>query len=365
MRLKQCIVFALATALGCTGWAQTGPEPVNPHATPETRALLAFLDSISGKATIAGQHNYPYVGARWTDMAYDLTAKYPGLFGGDFGFSGGEDKDSVLSRPAMIAEAERQYRNGAVVTLTWHEVRPTDDEPVTFHNSVQGHLTDAEWKELLTPGSLLNLRWQAQVDVIAGYLKQLQDAHVPVLFRPYHEINGNWFWWGGREGKDGSAALYRQIYDRFINVHHLDNLLWVWNANAPGGSAGAIEGYYPGAQYADVITMDIYSEFKQEYYTSILALAGGKPIALGEVGGLPSPEVLQQQPRWTYFMCWSEFIQEHNPLDLVIAVYHAPQVLTREDVRLAGPLAAIRKATAERIGGTSEAAPGGSPAPAK
>jgi mannan endo-1,4-beta-mannosidase len=188
---------------------------------------------------------------------------------------------------------------------------------------------------------------------------------VPVLFRPYHEINGNWFWWGGREGKDGSAALYRQIYDRFVNVHHLDNLLWVWNANAPGGSAGAIEGYYPGAQYADVITMDIYSEFKQEYYTSILALAGGKPIALGEVGGLPSPEVLQQQPRWTYFMCWSEFIQEHNPLDLVIAVYHAPQVLTREDARLAGPLAAIRKATAERIGGTSEAAPGGSPAPAK
>ena len=207
MRFKQFIVFVLAAVLGCAGWAQTAPEPVNPHATPEARALLAFLDSISGKATIAGQHNYPNVGARWTDMAYDLTAKYPGLFGGDFGFSGGEDKDSVLSRPAMIAEAERQYHNGAVVTLTWHEVRPTDDEPVTFHDSVQGHLTDAEWKELLTPGSPLNLRWQAQVDVIAGYLKQLQDAHVPVLFRPYHEINGNWFWWGGREGKDGSARF--------------------------------------------------------------------------------------------------------------------------------------------------------------
>jgi mannan endo-1,4-beta-mannosidase len=370
MRLKQFMVFALAAALGCAGWAQTGPEPVNPHATPEARALLAFLDSISGKATIAGQHNFPNVGARWTDMAYDLTAKYPGLFGGDFGFSGGEDKDSVLARPAMIAEAERQYRNGAVVTLTWHEVRPTDDEPVSFHNSVQGHLTDAEWKELLTPGSPLNLRWQAQVDVIAGYLKQLRDANVPVLFRPYHEINGNWFWWGGRPEQDGnkmgSGALYRQLYDRFVNVHHLDNLLWVWNANAPnGGNAGAIEGYYPDAQYADVVTMDIYGEFKQEYYTSILALAGDKPIALGEVGGLPSPEVLQKQPRWTYFMCWSEFIQEHNPLDLVIAVYHAPMVLTREDARLGGPLAAIRKATAERIASAPTAAPAAIPAPAQ
>ena len=370
MRMMRFVFIALAGFLACSRWLYAASEPVNPHATPEARALLAYLDSISGQATIAGQHNYPNVGARWTDMAYDLTAKYPGLFGGDFGFSGGEDKDSVLSRPAMIAEAERQYRNGAVVTLTWHEVRPTDDEPVTFHNSVQGHLTDAEWKELLTPGSPLNLRWQAQVDVIAGYLKQLQDAHVPVLFRPYHEINGNWFWWGGRPGQDGnkmgSGALYRQIYDRFVNVHHLDNLLWVWNANAPnGGNAGAIQAYYPGAQYVDLVTMDIYGEFKQEYYTSILALAGDKPIALGEVGGLPSPEVLQKQPRWTYFMCWSEFIQEHNPLDLVIAVYHAPQVLTREDARLAGPLAAIRKATAERTAGAPEAAPGGIPAPAK
>jgi mannan endo-1,4-beta-mannosidase len=368
MRWKSIIFFAFVTALGCAGWAQTVPEPVNPSATPEARALLAYFYSISGKATIAGQHNYPNVGVRWTDMAYDLTGKYPGLFGGDFGFSGGEDKDSTLSRPAMIAEAERQYHNGAVVTLTWHEVRPTDDEPVTFKGSVQGHLTDAEWKELLTPGSPLNLRWCAQVDVIAGYLKQLQDAHVPVLFRPYHEMSGSWFWWGGRPGKDGSAALYRQIYDRFVNVHHLDNLLWVWNANAPGGSnARPFDDYFPGVQYADLITMDVYGEFKQTDYANMLALAGNKPIALGEVGGLPSPEVLETQPRWTYFMCWSEFIQEHNSLDLVNAIYHDPQVLTRDDPRLALPLAAIRKATEDRLvaaPGAGSAVPVATPAPA-
>ena len=345
MRMKWFGALVLSFILGCTGWAQTAPAPVNPHASPEARALLAYLDSISGTATIAGQHNYPNAGARWTDMAYDLTAKYPGLFGGDFGFSGGEDKDSVLSRPAMIEEVKRQYRNGAVITLTWHEVRPTDDEPVTFHDSVQGQLTDAEWKELLTPGSPLNNRWCAQVDVVAGYLRQLRDAHVPVLYRPYHEMNGNWFWWGGRPGKDGSAALYRQLYDRFVNVHHLDNLIWVWNVNAPGGNASSITEYYPGDQFADLATMDIYGEFKQEYYDSMVAQAGGKPIALAEVGRLPGLEVLQKQPRWTYFMCWSEFIQGHNSLELVNAVYHAPQVLTRDDPRLAGPLAAIRKAS--------------------
>ncbi len=347
----------LVAALGFGSWAQTAPEPVNPHATPEARALLAYLDSISGKAIITGQHNYPNTGSRWTDMAYDLTGKYPGLFGQDFGFSAGEDKDSVLSRPAMIEEVERQYRNGAVIALTWHAVKPTDDEPVTFRDSVQGHLTDYEWQQLLTPGTPLNDRWRAQVDVIAGYLRQLRDDHVPVLFRAYHEMNGNWFWWGGRPGKDGSAALYRQIYDRFVNVHHLDNLVWVWNVNAPGGSVGPIEDYYPGPQFADVVSIDIYGEFKQEYYTSMIALAAGKPVALAEVGGLPSPEVLERQPRWTYFMSWSEFIQVGNPLELTNAVYHAPRALNRDDPRLAGPMAAIRKATAERAGGKPEADP--------
>ncbi len=118
-----------------------------------------------------------------------------------------------------------------------------------------------------------------------------------------------------------------------------------------------IADYFPGAQYADLVTLDVYSGFKPEYYTSTLALAAGKPIALAEVGGLPSPEVLQKQPRWTYFMCWSEFIQEHNPVDLVNAVYHDPQVLTRDDPRLAAPMAAIRKATAERAGSAGATVP--------
>jgi mannan endo-1,4-beta-mannosidase len=352
LRMMRIATGVLAAALGGGAAAQTviqsSPEPVNPHATPEARALLAFLVSISGNATIAGQHNYPNDGSRWTDLAYGLTGKYPGLFGQDFGFSAGDDKDSVLSRPAMIEEVERQYRSGAVITLTWHEVRPTDAEPVTFHKSVQGHLTDDEWKELLTPGSSLNMRWCAQVDVVAGYLRQLRDAHVPVLFRAYHEMNGSWFWWGGRPGKDGSAALYRMIYDRFVNVHHLDNLVWVWNVNAPSFNAGAISDYYPGPEFADLVTMDIYGEFKQSYYTEMLDLAAGKPIALAEVGGMPSPEVLERQPRWTYFMTWSEFIRSGNTLEQANAIYHSPRVLSRDDPRLAEPMKAVREATAKR-----------------
>ena len=369
MRWKWIWAAAAILGLGCgtVSAAQTAqavvlnPEPVNPHATPEARALLAYIASISGQGSgqgfITGQHNFPNDGSRWTDQAYDVTAKYPGLFGQDFGFSAGDDKDSVLSRPAMIQEVERQWRNGAVIALTWHAVRPTEDEPVTFRDSVQGHLSDYEWQQLLTPGTPLNDRWCAQVDVIAGYLRQLRDAHVPVLFRAYHEMNGNWFWWGGRPGKDGSAALYRQIYDRFVNVHHLDNLVWVWNVNAPGGNAGPVADYFPGAQFADVVTIDIYGEFKQEYYDNMLALAAGKPVALAEVGGLPSVEVLERQPRWAYFMTWSGLLLASSSLDQVKAVYESPRALNRDDPRMAGPMDAIRKATADRTAGKADAEP--------
>src|SRR5690348_829237 len=202
--LRLTVVLLALISVAVAQQSVTAPQnhiqPANPHASPEARALLEYFYSISGKYTLAGQHNYPNHISRWTDRVYDLTGKYPALFGEDFGFSGGDDKDSVESRPAMIAEVKRQYENGAVVTLTWHAVRPTDEEPVTFHDSVQGHLTDFEWNELLTPGTDLYNRWCAQVDVVAGYLKQLRDAHVPVLFRPYHEVNGGWFWWGGRPG---------------------------------------------------------------------------------------------------------------------------------------------------------------------
>jgi mannan endo-1,4-beta-mannosidase len=324
-------------------------EPVNPHASPEARALLLYLYSISGRYTLAGQHNFPNHIARWTDRVYDLTARYPALFGQDFGFEAGADKDSILARPELIAEAERQYRAGALVTMTWHAVRPTDDEPVSFRESVQGHLTDFEWSELLTPGTALYNRWAAQVDLIAGYLAQLRDARIPILFRPYHEINGNWFWWTGRKGKDGSAALYRQLFDRLVNRHHLDNLIWVWNVNTPGGASGPFADYFPGLEYADVLSLDNYGEFKPVFYDGMLALAAGKPIALGEVGALPAPAVLKEQPKWAWFMSWSDVVERANSVEDLRATYTAPSVLTRDDPRLAEPLAAIRNASRDPV----------------
>jgi len=337
------LAFAVCICTACTAAAQTpDAQPVNPDETQAARVLLHDLDKITGHATISGEHNYPNTVSRYSDRVYDLTGEYPGIFGQDFGFSGGDDKDSALGRPSMIQEVIRQYRNGAVIALTWHAVRPTEDEPVTFHDSVQGHLTDWEWRQLLTPGTDLNTRWCRQVDRIAGYLKELQDAGVPVLFRPYHEMNGSWFWWGGRPGPDGSAALYRQIYDRYVHMHHLNNLVWVWNVNSPSSSAGSVADYFPGSAYVDVLTMDIYGPFRQEFYDGMVALADPlhKPIALAEVGAMPSLTTLAAQPRWAYFMMWSGLEESFNSLDQLQTNFHAPSIINRGDSRISAPLAA-------------------------
>lgn len=327
------LLFCLLTQPPSGFAQQPSDSPVNPDATAQARDLLRSLDSISGETILSGEHNYPNTISRYSDRVLDLTGKFPAIFGQDFGFAGGDDKDSTLSRPAMIREVIRQYRAGAIPALCWHAVPPTEDEPVIFQDSILSRLSDWEFQQLLTPGTELHARWERQVDRIAGYLRELQDAGVPVLFRPYHEMNGNWFWWGGRPGNRGTEALYRMLFDRYVHVHHLNNLLWVWNVAAASSKSGTPSLYWPGARYVDVVTMDIYRPFTDADYQSIVQLAGtDKPMALAEVGTLPTLETLARQPRWTYFMVWSEFAEDHNTLEGLRTVFTSPHVASRGDL---------------------------------
>jgi hypothetical protein len=169
------------------------------------------------------------------------------------------------------------------------------------------------------------------VDSIAVYLKKLQDAHVPVLWRPYHEMNGNWFWWGGRQGEYSTARLYRQLFDRLVHYHKLNNLIWVWSVDRPSLPERAFSKYYPGNDYLDMLSLDVYgSDFSQAYYDSLLALSRGKPIALAEVGNPPAPDIIKLQPKWTYYMIWAGMVR--NTLRKEYAtLYSDSHVLTRED----------------------------------
>ncbi|WP_156250223.1 glycosyl hydrolase [Pseudactinotalea terrae] len=301
----------------------TNLDPVNRSATPAARKLLLRIQDLGGRATFSGQHNTPRELSFYSDQAYEITGSYPAIWGQDFGFAEDGDMDGVNFRPAVIEEALAQHAAGSIVTLMWHAVPPTMDEPGTFTDHVcHGPLPDRAWTDLLTPGTAVHRRWTEQVDVVAAFLMRLKEADVPVLWRPYHEMNGDWFWWCGREGEDGYQALYRQLFDRLVREHGLDNLLWVWNANAPRGDAAAYAGFYPGHDVVDVLAADVYgNDYRQSHHDELVALGEGRPIALGEVGIMPTPEILTAQPMWAWFMTWTNFLTRDNDADAVRRLY--------------------------------------------
>jgi mannan endo-1,4-beta-mannosidase len=301
--------------------------PLPPGPSPREQ-VLAFLHGISGSQVVAGQHNrepndQP---ARWTDAVHDTTGAYPGLWSGDFLFQ----KDNIDARGDMIAEAARQWQAGALVNLMWHACPPNQDEPCGWEGGVMSHLSDDEWRDLLTDGSPLNQIWKARMDEVAVYLAQLRDQGVGVLFRPLHEMNQGVFWWAGRPGAGGTRDLYRLTHDYLTHEKGLSNLVWIWDVQDLDYDFAA---YDPGEDVSDLVALDVYGDgYLSAKYDAIVGVAGERVIAVGECARLPAPAELAAQPRWTFFMAWAELIYSSNSDDEIRSTYDAPPVLTRDEL---------------------------------
>jgi mannan endo-1,4-beta-mannosidase len=120
-------------------------------------------------------------------------------------------------------------------------------------------------------------------------------------------MNGDWFWWGKKAGDTGYKKLYRMLFERLSELHALNNLLWVYNANELNVNVAPYADFYPGDDVVDMLATDVYRMgFADKDYETLSALAGQKPVALGEVGRVPTPELLAKQPRWAWFMVWND-----------------------------------------------------------
>ncbi|MFO7671060.1 MAG: glycosyl hydrolase, partial [Bacteroidales bacterium] len=291
--------------------------------------VLDYINSISGKKTLSGQHNKEPNSDpdMWTEFIRETTGKYPALWSGDFLFQ----QENMDERWTMIHEAKKQWDQGAMINLMWHACPPDEGEPCLWDPGLlNAQLDDKQWKELVTDGTPLNELWKRRMDDIAIYLQYLEENGVEVLFRPLHEMNQGKFWWGGRPGPAGTAKLYRIIHDYFTINKGLTNLVWVWDMQ---DMTRDFEAYNPGNAYWDVFGFDIYDQgYDSSWYHYTLSIVGDKPMAIGECAGLPNPEILASQPRWVFFMPWAELVKESNSMEEIIRIYNDPRVITRDEM---------------------------------
>ncbi|GGA26808.1 glycosyl hydrolase [Paenibacillus physcomitrellae] len=289
--------------------ALAGANPINPGATSEAKELLNTLYTVSGKNIITGQHDYLESPDEINNRLTRLSGQYAGVHGYELGPIMGQTPSQIAEqRRNVVNSAINWYRSGGIVAMTFHEALPGTSP---LWSNVQKSISQADFDKYVTPGTDEYKALIADLDSVAASLETLKDAGVPVLWRPYHEMNGDWFWWGK---KTNFPALWNLMYDRFVNVHHLDNLIWVWSPNAPTNSNYSYGSYFPGLANVDVLALDIYNnDFRQSYYDNLLKLAQGKPIAIGESGEMPDPGVLaSSQPRWSYFMTWGSMLTDNN-----------------------------------------------------
>jgi mannan endo-1,4-beta-mannosidase len=322
----------------------SSPSPVNnvaaglvtPISSPEASGLYDFLFGIYGKVILSGQ----YGGTNELNRIKNVSGKVPVVRGFDLI----DYSPSRVEQGTSSTETEKAIdwsKQRGIVTFAWHWNAPKDliDQPEKeWWRGFYTYATTFDVSEAMNDETseeyTLLLR---DIDVIAIQLKKLKDAKVAVLWRPLHEAEGAWFWWGAK-GPEPCKWLWKLLFKRLVNHHELDNLIWVWTSTA---NASAPD-WYPGDEYVDMIGADIYlpaGTYSSNFITfdNLAALYGGrKIITLSENGTIPNPESLfVEGAAWSWFATWEGgFIMDGitNSTSHVNTVFNHDYVITLDEI---------------------------------
>ncbi|HDQ25827.1 MAG TPA: carbohydrate-binding protein, partial [bacterium] len=306
---------------------------VNANSTDATKCLMTYLASNYGVKTISGQDT-----AGSSQWIYDNTGKYPALCGFDMMDYSPSRVAYGAADPMQVEQAIAWYQNGGIVQFQWHWNAPSgliDSGDCPWWRGFYTSCTtfDVEYA-MNNPSSQEYQDIIRDIDAIAYQLTRLRDVGVPVLWRPLHEAQGAWFWWGAK-GAGPCMQLYHLMFDRMTNHHGLNNLIWVWTTQ--GNEAAAA--WYPGHAYVDAVGADIYlagrnySPSTAYFYNIVNLVDGQKLVALTENGVIPDPDLMQdQEAHWSWFMTWNGYQNnpEQNELSHVQYVYNHNYVITRD-----------------------------------
>ena len=304
-------------------------------ATPAAKALLKTLLDDYGHTTRSG-----VIGLGDAKRVQDVVGVTPAIMGGDLI----DYSPTRVSRGASVLDhTERlieNYRDGYRLTVMWHWNAPAYlvDGPIVK----DGKQVDMPWyRAFYTGGSTFNLTYALNdpagndyalllhdIDAIAVQLKKYSDANIPILWRPLHEADGGWFWWGA-EGPDAFKRLWCLMHDRLTKYHGFHNLIWVYTGTTDWA-------WYPPADQFDVIGVDAYPKDARDpgsaTWDSLQARWGSrKLLALTEYGGVPDLAAMARLGiHWSYFVSWSgKNGPAAVPDERLKALYTAPTIANR------------------------------------
>ena len=275
--------------------------------------LFAFLKRLRGKGILTGQQESGWGGYADSEMdyIYEVSGKLPAIRAMDF-------IDNTFDE--VVLRSRQWHEKNGIVSICWHWGAPPDGL------GYQSSLGEIDMAEAVKEGAALNQAVVRRMDEAAEALKQLRDAGIPVLWRPLHEFDGAWFWWGKGSAEE-FIALWRLMHDRFTKVHQLDNLIWVL-----GYSHILKDGWYPGDEYVDIAGADAYREGTQENMYTWLRERVGEDMLLAyhECGPMPEPdELIADKVEWSWFATWHTIhIREQNTREKVNRIYNHPYCIT-------------------------------------
>lgn len=311
--------------------------PVNPNAQECVKNVLKYLSDITYDKVITGQHTQTMAQEELHKIE-EVTGKQPALLGFELlSYSPNinyldtdeECMTEIVENFGTLKRAWEWAEQKGLITFTWHWFSPLGGHSKAFYS----RNTTFDASKAVIDGTPENRALLSDMDMMAGLLRPFCDRHIPILWRPFHEGDGGWFWWG-RKGAETVKKLFRIMYDRYTNLHKLNNLIWVWNSQAPQ--------CYPGDDVVDIISRDMYPP-KHEHtslsdmYYELLKITGQPKIALiGENGTLPDVDAIHDEKiGWAGFMTWSKVFcltEEFSSFEYLKKLYSSPYAVTKDEL---------------------------------
>lgn len=330
--MKHAAARLMVSFMFCAGIGYAQIPLSDTKATKETRALYSNLQKVQGKGVIFGHHDDTAYGIGWalkdSSDVKAVAGTYPALYGWDVAKMEHDSTNDINGVPfetqrKLIQEA---YQRGGINTICWHMDNPVNGQNAwdTTQNSVKNIL----------PGGPNNEEYKDYLKHVARYLKTLKGKDgeaIPVLFRPFHELTGDWFWWGAKTTTPQDfIALWQYTIDFLRKKQKLHHLVIVYSTADFNSEQEFLE-RYPGDGYVDVMGFDLYCTKNVDQYTDRLhkqlgilqtvADAHHKLMSIPETGYQSIPDanwwtnVLLPQlikfSKLSYIMAWRNATKEH------------------------------------------------------